>query len=48
MSLTPKKPTTFRMYFTVRMNRPIDKNKDFISPDFFEMTMGGESMQRMQ
>lgn len=45
MNLSPKKkPTAFRMYFTVKMNRPVDRDKDFISPDFFEMTMGGKSI----
>ena len=35
---------TFRLYADIRMSRPIDKEKDYICPGGYIMTMGGKSI----
>lgn len=35
-------PLTFRLYQSVKFNRPIDKDKDFISPGGYELKMKDE------
>ena len=37
--------TFFRMYADVQMNRPVDRDKDYISPGGYEMVMNGRSIQ---
>ena len=32
-------PLTFRLYQTIRFNRPIDREKDHISPGGYELVM---------
>lgn len=36
---------TFRMYADVKMNRPVDTEKDYISPGGYEMKMGNKLIQ---
>ena len=36
---------TFRMYADVRMSRPVDVDRDYISPGGYEMVMNGRSVQ---
>ena len=35
----------FRMYADVRMNRPVNRDKDYISPGGYEMAMNGRSVR---
>lgn len=35
----------FRLYADVKMNRAVDKTKDYISPGGYEMVMNGKSVQ---
>lgn len=36
---------SFRMYADVKMNRPVDRNKDYISPGGYEMIMNGKTIK---
>lgn len=35
---------TFRMYAKILFNRPLDKNKDYVSPGGYEMRMNGKTV----
>lgn len=35
-------PLTFRMYARIKMNRPVDPDKDYISPGGYEMKMNNK------
>lgn len=41
----PEDPVVFRMHTRVRFNRPINREKDDISPGGYTMTMGGKTIQ---
>lgn len=41
----PADPVVFRMYARIRFNRPIDREKDDISPGGYTMVMGGQTIQ---
>ena len=38
-----KIPVFFRMYFTIRFNRPVDRERDYISPGGYELVMNGKT-----
>ena len=40
-----KTPITFRLYATIRFDRPIDPDRHYISPGGYEMTFNGKTVQ---
>lgn len=40
-----KYPLTFRLYATIKMNRAVDKENDYISPGGYEFVMNGKNVQ---